>query len=98
MGYPVAEFAEKLLKRLDEIAFQEDSPIYEGDKETDCFVRLSEVIAAITELLKEELFKLLMENETLTDELKEERKKSEALLKKASDLKEEIIKIYNVHL
>ena len=35
---------DQLKKEIEECAIQEDAPIYEGDKEADYFVRLSDVI------------------------------------------------------
>lgn len=41
------ETIEKLLDEVTKCAIQEDAPIYEGDKEIDMWVRLSDVKAAI---------------------------------------------------
>lgn len=34
----------KMVKEIEEIAIQTDCPLYEGDKEIDLYVRLSDVI------------------------------------------------------
>ena len=44
-------FAAAILDKVIACAVQEDSPIYEGDKEVDNFVRLSDVESAINECL-----------------------------------------------
>lgn len=47
----VMNFAVAVLAEVAECAKQEDSPLYEGDKEIDCFVRLSDVNNAINKHL-----------------------------------------------
>lgn len=47
----IINFAVAVLAEVNECAKQEDAPIYEGDKEVDYFVRLSEVNAAINKYL-----------------------------------------------
>lgn len=49
----VTNFAVAVLAEVAECAKQEDSPLYEGDKEVDYFVRLSDVNAAINKYLNE---------------------------------------------
>lgn len=49
----VTKFAVDVLADVAECAKQEDSPIYEGDKEVDCFVRLSDVDMVINKYLNE---------------------------------------------
>lgn len=46
-------FAVAVLAEVTECAKQEDAPLYEGDKEVDCFVRLSDVNDAINKHLNE---------------------------------------------
>lgn len=49
----VTNFAVAVLAEVTECAKQEDSPLYEGDKEVDYFVRLSDVNEAINQYLNE---------------------------------------------
>ena len=49
----VTNFAVAVLADVIEYAKQEDSPLYEGDKEVDCFVRLSGVKETINKYLNE---------------------------------------------
>ena len=49
----ITKFAVAVLADIDECAKQEDSPLYEGDKEVDLFVRLSDVANAINKHLNE---------------------------------------------
>jgi len=49
----VTNFAVAVLAEVAECAKQEDSPLYEGDKEIDYFVRLSDVNEAINKYLNE---------------------------------------------
>lgn len=51
----VANFAVAVLAEVTERAKQQDSPLYEGDKEVDCFVRLSDVNEAINKHLNEQI-------------------------------------------
>lgn len=46
-------FAIAVLAEVSECAKQEDAPLYEGDREVDCFVRLSDVEKTIDKYLKE---------------------------------------------
>lgn len=46
-------FAVAVLAEVAECAKQEDAPLYEGDKEVDSFVRLSDVENAINKYLNE---------------------------------------------
>ena len=50
----ITNFAVAVLAEVAECAKQEDSPLYEGDKEVDLFVRLSDVENAINKHLNEE--------------------------------------------
>lgn len=47
----VVDFAVAVLAELGECAKQEDAPLYEGDREVDYFVRLSDVNEAINKFL-----------------------------------------------
>ena len=49
----IMNFAVAVLAEVGECAKQEDSPIYEGDKEVDSFVRLSDVENSINKYLNE---------------------------------------------
>ena len=49
----IMNFAVAVLAEVAECAKQEDSPLYEGDKEIDSFVRLSDVNDAINKYLNE---------------------------------------------
>lgn len=49
----IMNFAVAVLAEVVECAKQEDSPIYEGDKEVDSFVRLSDVENSINKYLNE---------------------------------------------
>lgn len=49
----ITNFAVAVLAEVVECAKQEDSPLYEGDKEVDSFVRLSDVENAINKYLNE---------------------------------------------
>ena len=49
----ITNFVVAILAEVAECAKQEDAPIYEGDKEVDCFVRLSDVENAINKHLNE---------------------------------------------
>lgn len=49
----ITNFAVAVLAEVAECARKEESPLYEGDKEVDCFVRLSDVENAINKCLQE---------------------------------------------
>ena len=49
----ITNFAVAVLAEVVECAKQEDSPLYEGDKEVDSFVRLSDVENSINKYLNE---------------------------------------------
>lgn len=49
----IMNFSVAVLAEVGECAKQEDSPIYEGDKEVDSFVRLSDVENSINKYLNE---------------------------------------------
>lgn len=49
----ITNFAVAVLAEVAECAKQEDAPLYEGDKEVDSFVRLSDVENAINKYLDE---------------------------------------------
>lgn len=51
----VTNFAVAVLAEVAECAKQEDSPLCEGNKEVDCFVRLSDVNEAINKHLNEQV-------------------------------------------
>lgn len=50
----IINFAVAVLAEVTECAKQEDSPVYEGDKEVDYFVRLSDVNDAINKHLNKQ--------------------------------------------
>lgn len=50
----IINFAVAVLAEIAECARQEDSPLYEGDKEVDCFVRFSDVEKSINKCLNEQ--------------------------------------------
>ena len=47
------EVFEKIIKKLEEIAVQEDAPIYEGDRESDNYIRCSNAIEAVEQAAAE---------------------------------------------
>ena len=47
----ILDYSVAVLNEIAECARQEDSPIYEGDKEVDQFVRMSDVENAINKFL-----------------------------------------------
>ena len=49
----ITNFAVAVLAEVAECAKQEDAPIYDGDKEVDSFVRLSDVNDTINKYLNE---------------------------------------------
>lgn len=49
----ITNFAVAVLAEVTEYAKQEDSPLYEGDKEIDSFVRFSDVERAVNKYLNE---------------------------------------------
>lgn len=51
----VMNFAVAVLAEVNEFAKQEDAPIYEGDREVDSWVRLSDVNVAINKHLNNDL-------------------------------------------
>uniref|UniRef100_UPI0040576890 hypothetical protein n=1 Tax=Acetatifactor sp. TaxID=1872090 RepID=UPI0040576890 len=51
----IVNFAVAVLAEVSEYAKQEDAPLYEGDKEVDSFVRLSDVNEAINKHLNEQI-------------------------------------------
>ncbi len=47
------EVFEKIIKKLKEIAIQEDDPIYEGDRESDNYIRCNNAIEAVEQVAAE---------------------------------------------
>ena len=47
------EVFEKIIKKLKEIAIQEDAPIYEGDRESDNYIRYNNAIEAVEQVAAE---------------------------------------------
>lgn len=47
------EVFEKIIKKLKEIAIQEDAPIYEGDRESDNYIRCNNAIEAVEQIAAE---------------------------------------------
>lgn len=47
------EVFEKIIKKLNEIAIQEDAPVYEGDRESDNYIRCSDAIEAVEQVAAE---------------------------------------------
>lgn len=57
----IMNFAVAVLAEVAECAKQEDSPLYDGDKEVDCFVKLSDVEKSINKYLNEQALKQMGE-------------------------------------